>query len=105
MGSSPPYSKFHLVGSFLEHSKGMMVIMGLVRSLFEYRLNIFSGWDLWGQLEIEEQALGSRWSFFGPSANERLRSSIWCGVLATVDVVMAPKFVQRLFVSYAYVAF
>ena len=70
--SSQTYSKFHLIGSFLDHSKGMMVIMGLVSSLFEYRLNIvFSVWGLGGHFESEAQASGSRWPrLFGPSANE-----------------------------------
>ena len=59
---SKPLSNFHLLGSFLEHSRDMMVIMCLVRSLFEYRLNIFfSGLGSWGHFEPEAQALGSKW--------------------------------------------
>ena len=60
---SKPLSNFHLLGSFLEHSRDMMVIMCSVRSLFEYRLNIFLvGWVQGATLSLRHKL----WAQSGP---------------------------------------
>ena len=77
------------------------MIMGLKRTLFEYRLNDFCcGLVLEGHFEPEAQAWGLRCApFFYRTANQPLKSSFLCSFLPTVYLVKAPN-ILRLLLSF-----
>ena len=72
--------------------------MGLIRTLFEYRLNDFCcGLVLEGHFEPEAQAWGLRRApFFYCTANQPLQSSFLCSFSATEYLVKAPNILRLL---------